>query len=331
MNKDIYSFSKNYQSNIIIKKIYEKNFNKPGNNITINLLTGGTKSAVYLIQDKKGKIVLKISTKHQDRLLNFERNTIWWESKMLKLMELKNIPAPRLLKYDDSCEICDSPYIFMSYIEGESLDKCRKDLSESEIKKIEFQLGQICSSICEIKGKEFYLPSCSEQKFNNNFDFILNLFNLLIENAKSKNIRIGIFEYDEFINLIYQYEKYLTNINNLCLVHSDIWDGNIIIKDGNVSGIVDFADLYFCDELMTFYFHTIKPKVSEDFLQGFGKNELNFDENVRIIIYRILVLLKMHIESNYKHFDNNDWILEKLYNEINKLKDMDKKLKGGNL
>ena len=126
---------------------------------------------------------------------------------------------------------------------------------------------------------------------------------------------------------IKKYEEILTNINNLCLVHSDIWDGNIIIKDGKISGIVDFADIYFCDELMTFYFHTIKPETSKKFLEGFGKDNLSFEENIRISIYRLLVLLKMHVESNYKHFKNNEWILNKIYNEISRLQVKDKRLR----
>lgn len=327
MNRDNYSYSKNFQSDLIIRKIYEKNFNKSAEGIIITSLTGGTKSAVYLIQDCEEKIVLKISTKQQDKLLSMEKNTILWESKMLKLMELKNIPAPRLFKYDDSCEICDSPYILMSYIEGKTFEEYRKNLSENEINNIEYQIGQVCSNICGIKGNDFYLPSKPENKYNNNFEFILDLFNMLLEDAKTKNINIGIISYDEIIQLIKKHEKILTNIDNLCLVHSDIWDGNIIIKDGKISGIVDFSDIYFCDELMTFYFHTIKPETSKKFLEGFGKDNLSFEENIRINIYRLLVLLKMHVESNYKHFKNNEWILNKIYNEISRLQDKDKSLR----
>ena len=327
MNKDNYSYSKNFQSDLIIKKIYENYFNKSSDNVIIISLTGGTKSAVYLLQDDKNKIVLKISTKQQDKLLSFEKNTIWWESKMLKLMELKSIPAPRLFKYDDSCKICDSPYILMSYIEGKTFEECKKNLSENEINNIEYQIGQVCSNICEIRGNDFYLPSNPEKKYNNNFEFILDLFNMLLEDANRKNINIGILSYDEIIQLIKKYEEILTNINNLCLVHSDIWDGNIIIKDGKISGIVDFADIYFCDELMTFYFHTIKPETSKKFLEGFGKDNLTFEENIRISIYKLLVLLKMYVESNYKHFKNNEWILNKIYNEISILQDKNKRLR----
>lgn len=327
MGKDNYSYSKNFQSDLIIKKIYENYFNKSSDNVIIISLTGGTKSAVYLLQDDENKIVLKISTKQQDKLLSFERNTIWWESTMLKLMELKSIPAPILFKYDDSCEICDSPYILMSYIEGKTFEECKKDLSENEINNIEYQIGQVCSSLCGIKGNDFYLPSKPENKYNNNFEFILDLFNMLLEDANRKNINIGILSYDEIIELIKKHEEILTNINNLCLVHSDIWDGNIIIKDGSISGIVDFADIYFCDELMTFYFHTIKSETSKKFLEGFGKDNLTFEEIIRISIYRLLVLLKMYVESNYKHFKNNEWILNKIYKEISILQDKDKKLR----
>ena len=327
MNKDNYSYSKNFQSDLIIKKIYENYFHKSPDNIIITSLTGGTKSAVYLLQDDENKTVLKISTKQQDKLLSFEKDTIWWESEMLKLMESENIPTPSLFKYDDSCEICDSPYILMSYIEGRTLEECKKNLSENEINDIEYQIGQVCSNICRIKENDFYLPSRPENKYNNNFEFVLDLFDMILEDAKTKNINIGIISYDEIIQLVKKYEGILININNLCLVHSDIWDGNIIIKDGKVSGIVDFADIYFCDELMTFYFHTIKSETSKKFLEGFGKKDLSFEENIRISIYKLLVLLKMYVESNYKHFKNNEWILNKIYNEISILQDKNKRLR----
>ena len=78
MNKDNYSYSKNFQSDLIIKKIYEKNFNKSGEGIIITSLTGGTKSAVYLIQDLEEKNgndvainVLKLSP--EDDLKFFKR------------------------------------------------------------------------------------------------------------------------------------------------------------------------------------------------------------------------------------------------------------------
>ena len=73
----------------------------------------------------------------------------------------------------------------------------------------------------------------------------MNLFELLLENAKSKNINLGENNYDNIKNIITANKESLNNISNLCLAHTDIWDGNVLIKDGKVAGIVDFSDLYF--------------------------------------------------------------------------------------
>ena len=138
----------------------------------------------------------------------------------------------------------------------------------------------------------------------------MNLFEVLLENAKSKNINLGENNYDNIKNIITSNKESLNNISNLCLAHTDIWDGNVLIKDGKVSGIVDFSDLYFCDELMTFYFHTIDGITSDYYLKGFDNKKLNYDEKVRIEIYRMYVILKMIVDGELKRYGRFDWMYE---------------------
>lgn len=317
-----YSFSKNYQDETTIRKMFECTFNKDSSNILISGIEGGMKNAVYLIQDDENKYVLKIAPKNQNLMLTFERNTMWWEIEMLKLMQINDIPAPKLLNYDDSCNLCDAPYFFMTYIDGIKLSDLKNKLSQQDVENIEKELGRICYKMSKITSNDFYIPSFPNKKFNSNYEFIKFLFKTLIEDATNNNIRIKKYDYSLFVDLLELYKDSLNNISNLCLVHSDIWDGNIIIKDNRLNGLVDFSDLYFCDELFTFYFHTTKPETSRYFLEGYNQKILNQDEENRIIIYRIFILIKMAIEKEYKHFDKNNqynWIYEKLDNEIDKL------------
>ena len=97
-----------------------------------------------------------------------------------------------------------------------------------------------------------------------------------------------------------------------------------IIKDNNISGIVDFSDLYYCDELMTFYFHSIHSEISSSFLKGYGKPSLTESELTRTIIYRVWTLMKMIIEKEYKvsneYLDEYEWLYKKFYREIGRLK-----------
>lgn len=318
-----YSFSKAFQTEDTIKKIFELAFNKNVNKLDITLLDGGMKCAVYLISHGSEKVVLKIAPLDQKLMLSYERNTMWWEVQMLKLMKKHNIPAPELLFYDDTLTVCKSPYFFMSYIEGRKLSDYKGLLDKESRSSIEQDLGKICCEISKLESKCFFIPSYNNINFSNNFEFIKNLFNSLILDAESKNIVVPNYNYEDFITILEENQSELNSVKKICLVHSDMWDGNIIIKDGKVSGIVDFADLYFCDELFNFYFHTLNSETSKSFIKGFGKADLSNDEKIRVIIYRIFVILKMIVEKDYKKFNGNNenfaWLYEKLDKEMSKL------------
>lgn len=311
---------KNYQNISNIKAMYEKSFNNiNATNIKITVLSGGMKNAVYLIENEEHKVVLKIAPKNEGKMITVDRNILWWEAEMLKLMEKLDFPSPKILCYDDSCILCETPYIFMSYIDGKNYLETKEKMSEEEIYNIEYQLGVLSKRICSMKEQKFFLPSQPNKKFENNYEFTMNLFDLLLENAKSRNINLGKNNYTEIKNIITSNKKSLNNISNLCLVHTDMWDGNILVKDGKVCGIVDFSDLYFCDELMTFYFHTINGITSDYYLKGFGNKKLNYDEKIRIEIYRMYVILKMIVDCELKQYGRFDWMYENLNSRISSL------------
>lgn len=316
---NLQKFTKNYQSEDTIKKLYKENFNKNADDIVISKLSGGMKNAVYLIDDNEEKLVLKIAPSDESKMIYADRNIMWWEVEMLKKMEDINIPTPKLLCYDDSLEVCKAPYFFMSYLKGKNYSNIKEKLTVEERGTIEYKLGYLSKEICNIKDHSFFLPSYQNMKFNNNYEFIKYLFDLLLCNAMEEELDLGENTYEIINNLINLYQAELSNITNLCLAHTDIWDGNILIKDGDISGIVDFSDLYYCDELMTFYFHTIDGITSQKFISGFGKKELSNDEKIRIEIYRMYVILKMIVDCKLKKYGKFDWMYENLNTRINNL------------
>lgn len=319
------SFSvKNYQSDLAIKQMYKEAFNKDTTDIKISKLSGGLKNAVYLIEDGSQRVVLKIAPKDETKMITADRGILWWEAEMLKLMETIDFPSPRLLYYDDKSEICQSPYMFMSYISGNNYLECKNSLSQAEIENIEFQLGKLSSIICSIKGKNFFLPGQPNKEFSNNYEFILNLFELLLSDASERNMNLGVDGYKKIRDIIENSKTSLNNITNLCLSHTDIWDGNVIINNGNVAGIVDFSDLYYCDELLTFYFHTIDGKTSNNFLMGFNNKQLDYDEKIRIEIYRMYVILKMIVDCELKQYGKFDWMYQNLNSRIDTLQKVKK-------
>lgn len=308
--------SKNYQSYETIKEIYEKSFKKVNTNITVKKLSGGMKNAVYLIEDNDEKIVLKIGSQNETVIISVDKAIMWWEARMLEFFESIDVPTPKLLHFDNNNELCQSPCIFMSYISGKNFSKEKENLSDEEISSIEYQLGIFNSRICSVKSKKFFLPSQPDKKFSDNYDFVLNLFILLLEDAQKNNVDLGQEGYEQILDILKVQRNSINNIKNLCLCHTDIWDGNVLVEEGQVVGIIDLADLYFCDELMTFYFHTIDGKTSEKFLNGFNIKALNCDEKIRIEIYRMYVILKMIVDCKIKNYGKFDWMYDNLNSRV---------------
>ncbi len=290
----------------------------------INQLYVGMKNIVYLIKYKDKKIVLKVAPIKNETMLTFENNNIEWEAKMLTLMESLNIPAPKLLLFDDSCSIYGAPYIFMTYIDGMQFQKVKRELPQLVIDKTEEQIGFICSKISKTKGTSFFLPFLPDCEIQDNYTLVMILFQTVIDDAKKKNITIDNVSYDYILKLVASFKNILNMVTIPKLVNADAWDGNIIVDtNGTIVGIVDFSDLYYCDELMTLYFHNISLDINKNFLKGYGKITFTEGELIRISIYRIFTLIKMIVEKEYKVEKDKlfkyEWLYDKFYIELKKL------------
>ena len=320
MEKDNILKFKNYQSDEDIKRMYNNVFNEHVRDLKVKKLSGGLKNSVYLIDDNGNKIVLKVAPIDESKMISVDRGILWWEAKMLEMMDKIKFPAPKLIYYDDSLINCSSPYIFMTYIYGQNYSGCKNNLTKIEKSNIEYELGILSSKICQIKGDKYFLPSNPTKNFNNNNEFVNYLFEMLLNDANNINLNLHTDSYDSIRNILIAYKDALNNVSNLCLCHTDIWDGNILVNDGKVAGIVDFSDLYYCDEILTFYFHTIDGIISKDFLRGFNNKELSTDETIRIEIYRMYVILKMIVDCKLKQYGRFNWMYENLNQRMETLK-----------
>ncbi len=306
---------KNYLSETLICKMYENCFNCSSENIKIQKLHGGLKNAVYLIENEQEKVVLKVAPNNNSKMLSIDKNNMWWEAKMLQTMSHLDIPAPKLILFDDSCKICDASYMFMSYIPGQVYSQTKKNISLDSQNSIEYQIGKISSKISSISSDHYFLPSVPDERFKNNYEFTDYLFTLLIKDIQNNNLDIDNEIITDINNVLSKNKDSLNSVSKIVLCNADIWDGNILVESDKVSGIVDFADLYFCDELMTFYFHTIDGKRNDNFLKAFGKENLTKDEEIRIEIYRLYVILKMMVDCELKNYGKFDWMYD-IYDDI---------------
>lgn len=317
------SITKKHLDEALIRRMTERALGKMPNNFMAAELSGGLCSAVYLIEADGEKIVLKIASDSEVKVMRHEKMYVPAEAMIMKkLNEETEIPMPRLLFYDDSCEICDVPYFFMTFLRGKPLNMA-ESVTEEQYHLIKKQLGKITRQIYELEAPYFGIPFIPESRCESNAEFVCLLFEWLLLDAREKNIEIPEISADELLALIRKHEKALNTSVSPRLIHTDTWNGNVMVENGELTGLVDYAAVLYGDPLMSHDFHDFGDSPDPYFLKGCGKSEFTNDEKIRIYIYRIWQRLGMVVERGYREYEDKNmysWVLGEFIKEINHLK-----------
>ena len=302
------AITKNWISEEQIQQMTDQALGHPVAIQNIKRLSGGFCSAVYLVETAEEKMVLKLASGTGVKVMRNEVKYIPTEAEMLKLFQERlDIPMPKLLFYDDSGEICDVPYFFMSYLDGVPLcdDQTITDAQRADVKK---EMGVITRKICSLKADIFGIPNIPESYCKKNSDFINLLFDWLLCDAEEKGIAIPGITSADLKKLIRKYGKELDEVTGPVYVHTDTWDGNLLIKNGKLTGLIDYAAVLWADPLLSHDFHDFGDVPNPYFLQGYGKIEFTQNEKIRIQIYR-----------EYEDPHMYDWVLDDFAREVEKL------------
>lgn len=316
----INAVSKYRQTDDILKKMTEKALGKKISHFTAKELAGGLCNAVYLLEAEQQKFVIKIAPAPEVKIMRHEKNILNTEANMLKLLEEKTtVRAPRLLAYDESCTLCNSPYMIMTFMEGTSLATMNPRPEEQSIGQMRRDIGRFCLEMSKLKAKQFGIPAMPETYREENCDFVLLLFQMLLQDAKEKGIEIPAVTGEELLSMIESQRQILNEAKEPCYVHTDTWDGNLMVKDNTLVGLVDFAAILYGDPLMNHDFHDFSEEPRKEFLEGFEKTSFTKHEKIRICIYKLWQQLGMIVERGYRGYDDPStyaWVLDIFKEEI---------------
>lgn len=287
-------------------------------------LSGGLCSTVYLVETDKDKVVLKISAPKGTVTMRHEREYVPVEAKMLKKFEEKlDIPAPKLIYFDDTEKICPVPYFFMSFIKGIPLTEAGQKLSKSDINAIKLKLGEICRDICSLKAEKFGIPDMPETYTENNFEFVYTLFQMLFRDIADKGIFVPEADEKEISDMLYKCRSVLEECKEPVFIHTDTWDGNLMIYNNKLEGLIDYAAVLYGDPLMSHDFHDFLPEPDPYFCRGFQKESFTENEKIRMLIYKIWHRLGMIAERGFRNYDDPNtyaWVLDEYVKEVKALR-----------
>lgn len=298
------SLTKNKKTDKEIVELLKKSQCLDGKVVEIEELTKGSFNAVYRVQLSNGnQCVLKIAPNPSMPVLRNEKNVMRSESDSLKLIRKHtSIPVPEVLHYSDDLLYCDSPFMIMQWMNGKDYQYEYNTYSDETNKNILFELGEMTYDFHKIKGNGFGALGENNAKLSNWKKAFSKLFQNLLEDGIDANVKLP-FDYDYLFDLESKANPFLDDVKTPCLLHGDLWLGNVLVHNGKISALIDFERAVWGDPLMEYPFGLLRN--NRNFLTGYANFIFdNSDVSVKIrrAIYNLYHHLIVVIEKPYRGF-----------------------------
>ncbi len=273
----------------------------------IRELDKGFFNATYYIEVENGRrTVLKIAPQDSQRIMRYEKNIMYTEvSVMQKIKRHTDVPVPDLYYYDAAKTSCPSAYFFMEYMDAEDYDKLYASMTDEQRAAIEREVGSYTRSINQIKGHRFGYYGQERRQKRTWYESFSRMLEDILADAKFYNIEFGLDEAD-FFHLLDADKCYFDEVQEPCLIHWDMWRGNIFVKDAHVVGIIDWERCLWAEPLMEYGFRT--QNRTDAFLEGWGHDkEFTKSEQKRIRWYDLYLYMTMAVELRARDYEDEAW------------------------
>lgn len=285
-------------------------------------LTEGYFNVAYEVSFENGtKSILKIAPDPKVTVMTYEQNIMKTEVQAMQWVALKTkVPLPKTQFSDFSCTICNAPYFFMEKLPGSSLSTQKDSMSTEELSEVYYEIGKLNKLINSITNSFFGYPGQSKLQGTDWHSVFTKMLKAMALDSQKANIILSI-SLDEMFALLEKDKAIFSKVKIPHLVHWDIWDGNIFVKNGKVIGIIDWERCLWGDVLMEVGFRSHAQ--SMDFLRGYGISEFTPAEQKRIFWYDIYLLMVVAQEHIYRGYEaDNGWALALMREKFDQLKNI---------
>ncbi|MEU8699011.1 aminoglycoside phosphotransferase family protein [Streptomyces sp. NPDC048680] len=309
------SITKNRQSPEVLRAMIERAYGAaqvPAGNGWASELGHGWFNVAYRIRLRDGaEVVLKIAPPPAVEVMTYEHGAMSIELTTLDLLRTQTtVPVPAVDFADQSRELCDAPYFFMPYIDADNLGIITDTLPTAERDALMEQLGSVNREINAIRGQHFG-PLAGPGHASWRQAFTTMIENVLVDGER-RGVDIG-WDYDTVRAVVAEHADSLDEVTEPRLVEWDLWDSNVMVRDGKIVCIIDHERASYGDPLIEAGFAGTQIAAFGDpapFMRGYGHGELTETEQTRRRLYCLHLLLIMVIETVYRgHTDTKqyDW------------------------
>lgn len=268
-------------------------------------LTDGWANAAYKVTLEDGRpVIVKAAPSSSTKMMSYEQGLMKAEVEVLRLVKQAGaVPVPSVYAHDASESLVNCEYFIMEMLEGEPYNKVKDRLTEEQRYRIDHQVGIYNRQLNDIRGERFGLYAASgETGFSWRETFHRLLLSVLADGER-EGVRLPA-DYDTIRNEVSLRLGVLDEVTEPRLLHWDLWDGNVFIKDGAVTGIIDFERALWGDPLMEFYFS--RSHQSAPFMEGYGIAALTPAQQSRRALYDLYLDLILCVECPFRKYEDSN-------------------------
>lgn len=264
-------------------------------------------NAVYIVQLSNGRqVILKIAPPWNAEVLTYEKNIMATEVRLMHLVRGNPaIPVPEIYYFDTSKDACDSEYFFMEKLTGDNYEHVKKSFSRAMQARIDQQISAIIRQINGFTGTYFGYEGNSDLRAATWKEAFITILDAVLEDGFRKKAEYG-FPSEEIRAAVLKHAASLETVTIPPLVHWDAWNLNFFVKDGMVSGILDFERALWADPLMEAQFRALAFGGISESMRGYGKTTFTNEEEERCHLYILHLALVIKTECYYRNYDSDD-------------------------
>ncbi|MFD0318786.1 phosphotransferase family protein [Streptomyces flavalbus] len=277
----------------------------PADRLTgVTPLTGGTYNAVEELRlADGGRYVLKVPPAPTVPGLRYERRLLVGEAEFYRGAAQADVPAPRVLAL--SGPAADVPYLLMTACPGTTWDDGA--LNATEQGALRAELGRAVARLHRVTGPGFGYPSGALGPLAADWRTAFTaMFDAVLDDARHYRARLP-RPVDEIALAVRAAGGALEEVTEPCLVHFDLWPGNILVDRSSgaprVSGLIDGERMFWGDPAADFVSLALLGDIRKDeaFLAGYreagGRADFDRPASLRLALYRAYLYMIMLTET----------------------------------
>jgi aminoglycoside phosphotransferase (APT) family kinase protein len=273
----------------------------------VSELKEGWFNAAYHVWLSDGReVIVKIAPPKEAEVLAYEQHIMATEVASMRLVRANPaIPVPEIYYFDTARDVCDSEYFFMEKLTGDNYEQVKASLSPAMQAQINQQIGAIIREINGFRGTYFGYDGNRDLRGATWKEAFLKIVDSVLEDGRRKQADFG-SPIDDIRGAVLKHAPSLEAVTTPRLVHWDAWDLNFFVKDGMVTGILDFERALWADPLMEAQFRALDSGGVSESMRGYGKTTFTHEEEERCHLYTLHLALVMKTECYYRNYDSDE-------------------------